>query len=244
MEKEILREYATRYETPEFIIGDPSWFMHQVQGTDNQEAMAFVASGLSYGSRPVFMKKIQALLDDADGEMYEWIREGAFRRLFSKDDDQCFYRFYTNATMHDFLQTYRSIILEYGNLGTAVCDKADNGYKAVERICQLFNATGKSNVIPQSCSSACKRVCMFLRWMVRDNSPVDIGLWAGNIDKRTLIIPLDTHVLQQSNRLGLINSKSASMATARSLTRVLSEVFPDDPLRGDFALFGYGVNNK
>jgi uncharacterized protein (TIGR02757 family) len=79
--------------------------------------------------------------------------------------------------------------------------------------------------------------------MVRDNSPVDLGLWADFIDRKTLIIPLDTHVLSQSVRLGLLNSKTASMATARRLTAALSTVFPDDPLRGDFALFGYGVNN-
>ena len=91
--------------------------------------------------------------------------------------------------------------------------------------------------------SACKRVCMFLRWMVRDGSPVDLGLWSGFIDKRTLIIPMDTHVLQEANRLGLINAKTASMSVARRLSARLAEIFPDDPMKGDFALFGYGVNH-
>ena len=84
---------------------------------------------------------------------------------------------------------------------------------------------------------------MFLRWMVRDNSPVDLGLWADIIDKRTLIIPLDTHVLHEANKLSLIQSSTTSMSTARKLTTVLKEVFPDDPLKGDFALFGYGINH-
>ena len=83
---------------------------------------------------------------------------------------------------------------------------------------------------------------MFLRWMVRDNSPVDIGLWSDFIDRRTLVMPLDTHVVQQSMRLGLLESAAASMSAARRLTVTLAEVFPDDPLKGDFALFGYGVN--
>ena len=82
-----------------------------------------------------------------------------------------------------------------------------------------------------------------LRWMVRDCSPVDLGLWGDFIDKRTLIMPLDTHVLQQSVKLGLLSCGTASMSAARRLTEALSEVFPDDPLRGDFALFGYGVEN-
>ena len=79
--------------------------------------------------------------------------------------------------------------------------------------------------------------------MVRDDSPVDLGLWSDFIDKRTLIMPMDTHVVQQACRLGLLNGRQATMASARRLTARMAEVFPDDPLKGDFALFGYGVNN-
>ena len=95
--------------------------------------------------------------------------------------------------------------------------------------------------MPKNTQSACKRVCMFLRWMVRDNSPVDLGLWADFIDRRTLIMPLDTHVLAEAMRLGLLNSRNATMSTAIKLTESLAKIFPDDPLHGDFALFGYGV---
>ena len=84
---------------------------------------------------------------------------------------------------------------------------------------------------------------MFLRWMVRDHSPVDLGLWTDIIDKRTLIMPLDTHVMQEANRLGLLSTKTTSMSTAIRLTEKLRETFPDDPLKGDFALFGIGVGS-
>ena len=84
---------------------------------------------------------------------------------------------------------------------------------------------------------------MFLRWMVRKDSPVDLGLWNDIIDQRTLIIPLDTHVIQEANRLGLIKTKSTSMKVACELTEKLRKIFPEDPLKGDFALFGYGINN-
>ena len=84
---------------------------------------------------------------------------------------------------------------------------------------------------------------MFLRWMVRKDSPVDLGLWNDIIDQRTLIIPLDTHVIQEANRLGLIKTKSTSMKIACELTEKLRKIFPEDPLKGDFALFGYGINN-
>ena len=83
---------------------------------------------------------------------------------------------------------------------------------------------------------------MFLRWMVRSDSPVDLGLWADLIDRRSLIMPLDTHVVQEAQRMGLLNSRTASMSTARRLTDVMLEIFPEDPLKGDFALFGLGVD--
>jgi uncharacterized protein (TIGR02757 family) len=85
---------------------------------------------------------------------------------------------------------------------------------------------------------------MFLRWMVRRGPAVDIGLWADFIDRKTLIMPLDTHVITQARELGLLSKESATMSTARKLTALMSEVFPDDPARGDFSLFGAGVDES
>lgn len=85
---------------------------------------------------------------------------------------------------------------------------------------------------------------MFLRWMVRTDSPVDLGLWADIIDRRTLIMPLDTHVVQEAQRMNLLQSRTASMSAARRLTDAMLKIFPDDPLKGDFALFGLGVDNE
>ena len=89
----LLRQYATQYETAEFLNGDPSWFMHQVAGVQNQEAMALVTSVLSYGSRPVFMSKVETLLRASSGEMHEWIIQGEYQKMFKADDNGCFYRF-------------------------------------------------------------------------------------------------------------------------------------------------------
>lgn len=83
-----------------------------------------------------------------------------------------------------------------------------------------------------------------MRWMVRDDSPVDIGLWNDLIDKRTLIIPMDTHVIRVATKLGLITSKSSSMSAAIKLTNVLQKAFPTDPLKADFALFGAGISHE
>ena len=215
--------------------------MHQVEGAANREAMAFLASCLSFGSRKQFLPKIQCLLDSAKGDVDGWVRNGLFERDFRCGCKDCFYRFFTHGHMYGFLQAYRVLLDGFGSLGEYVKQEASgDGYAAVDAICRYFASAGTVSVVPKNAQSACKRVCMFLRWMVRDNSPVDIGLWSDFIDKRTLVMPLDTHVIQQSMRLGLLESAAASMSAARRLTATLTEVFPEDPLKGDFALFGYG----
>ncbi len=240
---EMLRQYAWQYETEDFIIGDPSWFMHQVKGRENQEAMAFLASVLSYGSRKQFMPKIQQLLDCSGGEVYDWVRDGGYRQSFSLDDDCCFYRLFTRSTMFRFFSAFQQLITDYDTLGGYVRQNATDGISAVQAISRFFAEQGVSVVVPKNTESACKRVCMFLRWMVRTDSPVDLGLWADFIDRRTLVMPLDTHVVRQSVRLGLLSSNSTTMSAARRLTASLARIFPDDPLLGDFALFGYGINH-
>ena len=238
---DLLRTYAERYETVTFIEGDPSWFMHQVAGERNQEMMAFLAMALSYGARSQFLPKIQWLLDNAQGEPFEWVREGAYASVLEAGDKSCYYRLYNKGLMRAFLDACRELVLEYGSIGGFV--PSGETLKALDAFCGYFSARGLSVIVPKDTSSSCKRLCMLMRWMVRDGSPVDLGLWADRIDKRSLIMPLDTHVLTEAENLGLIKSRCTSMAAARRLTAALAEVFPDDPLKGDFALFGYGVNH-
>jgi len=239
----LLRQLAQRYETAEFLRDDPSHFMHQVVGQANQETMAFVAAALSYGSRQQFFPKIQFALDRSHGDIYEWVRQGRYADDIP-DDDRCYYRLYTNHTMRTFLQTLRQLLTQYDTLGRFVSqsDCQSDAFRALSAIVRFFAVHGPVAVIPKDTRSACKRLCMFLRWMVRDGSPVDLGLWSETIDKRTLIMPLDTHVLTQSRRLQLISSSSGTMHTAQRLTDRMRQIFPEDPLKGDFALFGYGIN--
>ena len=151
--------------------------------------------------------------------------------------------------MNDFLNALAQMIEQYGSMRGFMESVRERHHptgkltalEAVEAITTWFATHGSIGVIPKDTSSSCKRVCMFLRWMVRDNSPVDLGLWSDIIDKRTLIIPMDTHVLQEATKLGLITSKSTSMAAALRLSNKLLEIWHDDPIKGDFALFGAGV---
>lgn len=255
---------AEKYERPEFIQGDPSWFMHQIEGESNKEILAFIASAISYGSRKQFLPKIESLM--IKGDYKEWLLSGTYEEIVPRTDD-CFYRLYTKSMMNDFLKALAQMIEEYGSMkGFIVSIKNENknenknkkedqnkkrnwngkicALDAVKAITSWFATHGSIGIIPKDASSSCKRICMFLRWMVRDNSPVDLGLWSDLIDKKTLIIPMDTHVLQEATKLGIITSKSTSMSAAIKLSNKLKEFWPDDPIKGDFALFGLGVDES
>ena len=236
-----IRLLAETYETAAFLNGDPSWFMHQVSGRENQELMAFIASCFSYGARRQFMPKIQTLLDDSGGHISEWVKGREYTRLIA-DNDGCFYRLHTNSDARQLLDRLADCCERHGSLKALVAASATDRttIAAIEALVKEFGGS----IVPKSTQSSCKRLCMFLRWMVRSGSPVDLGLWADIIDRRTLIIPLDTHVMQQANRLHLISTRTASMRTARLLTAELARIFPGDPLKGDFALFGYGIHQQ
>lgn len=248
-----LKSLAEKYERKEFLVGDPSWFMHQVEGDTNRELLAFIASAISYGSRKQFLPKIQNILDACNGDTYEWIVSGKYKTFLPENDD-CFYRLYTNRTFMQFLSALAEMVKEYGSIKgyliantkkeacgtTRTADKIE-AIEAIKLITEWFANHQSIGVIPKDTKSSCKRVCMFLRWMVRDDSPVDLGIWSDIIDKKTLIMPMDTHVVQEANLLGLMKNTTTSMAAAIRLTKKLSEIFPDDPLKGDFALFGLGA---
>lgn len=233
--------------------------MHQIDGDTNKELLAFIASALSYGSRKQFLPKIQTILDHINtttkGDVAKWLITHEFDTLIPPHSTSCFYRLYNNEIFNRFLTALSLMIDQYksikaylqANMKTREC------LEAVFLISNWFHTHNSSEVIPKvpeftheglSNISSCKRICMFLRWMVRTNSPVDLGLWDEIIDRRTLIIPMDTHVVQESMRLGLLASKSTSMSNAIKLSQKLAEIFPDDPIKGDFALFGIGVDKN
>lgn len=185
-----------------------------------------------------------------------------------KDEMNCsFYRVFTFENMCAMFNVLREIFLQEKTLGaffkkkylaskTAAIGKenisSQNAASAeeiplYEIVRAPFANRGCGNLIPYTKNSACKRIQLFLRWMVRTNSPVDEGIWTW-YDKANLLIPLDVHVVQESVALGLLQKTqsgklpAASITMAKELTAQLKQVWPEDPLKGDYALFGSGVN--
>ena len=236
--KKKLISLADRYEIPEFTEGDPSQFLRWYEPAEGRgsvadvEVASFIAAMLAFGNRKQFIPKIREVLETSDrslGSITEWLKAGTFAKDFPTGETK-FYRFYSYDDMQVFFGELADILKEYETLGEYFKNK------------ELSSIFPKSSIVPKGRTSANKRIHMFLRWMVRRNSPVDLGLWTW-ANPADLLIPLDTHVMQEAAKLGLIPQKaSASHKTAELLTAALSQAFPGDPCRGDFALFGLGVD--
>ncbi len=248
--KRKLRELADGYEVPSFTKEDPSQFLRWYQPAAGRgtiadvETASFIAAMLAFGSRKQFIPKIRQILSTADsssGSISLWLKNCRFKKDFP-DGESKFYRFYSFDDMQVFFGELADILKQAGSLGEFFRIKMDEGGDFPllhETISQGFP---KSAIVPKGRNSANKRIHMFLRWMVRRNSPVDLGLWDW-ADPAELLIPLDVHVMQEAVGLGLLpEGSTASRKTAECLTAALAEVFPGDPCRGDFALFGLGVD--
>ncbi len=236
--KKKLVALADKYEVPSFTEADPSQFLRWYKPEEGRgtvadvEVASFIAAILAFGNRKQFIPKIRVVLETADrslGSVTEWLKAGAYAGDFPKGAAK-FYRFYSYDDMQVFFGELADVLKQYGTLGEYFKNR------------ELVTIFPKSSIVPKGRSSANKRIHMFLRWMVRRGSPVDLGLWEW-ADPASLIIPLDVHVMQEAAKLGLIpETAGATRKTAELLTAALSEAFPGDPCRGDFALFGLGVD--
>ena len=250
--KERLLFLADKYETTDFIKDDPSFFMHQYKRITDIEIAAFTAANLAFGKRSQILLHVKTILDSALDNLTEWVLDKKYTELFT-EGKKSFYRMYSHSDMILFFDVIHTMLTEYGSIGNAVKQKYNlilssnnnyiKAYSGSPLLAPVISSffTKDCSLIPHTKDSASKKLNMFLRWMVRDNSPVDLGIWSW-YSKKDLLIPLDTHVMQMANQMKIINTKTANLKTCTLLTQAMRSIFNDDPARSDFALFGYGVN--
>lgn len=238
-----LVELAEKYENISFYDEDPSQFLLRYKDLKNIETSSFLAAMLAFGNRKQFipkLKEIFQLADETSGNFADWILDDA--KNFPTGQKK-FYRFYSYDDLHIFFQELADILKKnetFGEYLKNLYGKNKNLHLA-DIISQCFP---KSKIVPKGKNSANKRIHMFLRWMVRTNSPVDLGIWTW-YSPADLIIPLDVHVLQESVKLGLLSENSKpTKKTAVELTNKMKIFFPNDPTKADFALFGLGVDEN
>lgn len=213
--------------------------MHRYTNERTAETVAFIAANLAFGRREQILSHVEAILDAAGKSPVDWILSQKYEDFFPENENS-FYRMYTNRDMRRFFDGLRKILESADSIGAFFKAKwSERGANYLHQV--IASSFPDCKLLPHSKDSAAKKVNMLLRWLVRTDSPVDLGLWKW-FSKKDLLMPLDTHVMQEANRLALISAKSANLRTALALTKKVAEIFPDDPLKADFALFGLGVN--
>ena len=250
MIKEILDEYIKKYETAEFIKDDPIQFIHKFQDKKDAEIAGFIASLFAYGKREVFISKVNHIFTLMNNKPYEFIKSFDFQ---NNCIENCSYRFSKDCDLIQILKTLNKLYSENETLESLF----KYNYERKKEVWDMFQGVvdyfysgidmeitkGFYHLLPNPAKkSALKRLNMLLRWFIR-KSAVDIGIWKF-IPKSELLIPLDTHVAKISRKLGLLKRNDNGYESVIELTNKLKEFDNEDPVKYDFALFGYGVNNK
>ena len=247
--KSYLDKLTEKYENKDFIKNDPIQFPHRFKQKEDIEIAGFIASIFAYGKREVFIQKLNIIFEKMNNKPYDFVRQ--FNEK-SNILDNCDYRFSKGIDLKQIVLTLKTLYNNNESLESLFL----YGWNKTRTINGMFQVVtdnfyarttmpitqGFYHLLPNpNKGSACKRLNMFLRWMIRDGY-VDLAIWKF-ISKSELIIPLDTHVAKISRKLNLINRQQNDWKTAKELTDKLKEYCPSDPVKYDFAMFGYGVNN-
>lgn len=249
---EQLNTAVGKYNCPDFIDLDPISLPHRLELLQDREIIGFWVAVLSWGRRSSIVNSGIKLLDLMDGRPYHFIMNHKPKDL--KRFEGFVHRTFQTTDALYFIHWFRWFYSKHESLESAFAFRGDylelNTGPALQHFHHLFFSLPEApqrtqkHVSLAMKSSTCKRLNMFLRWMVRkDNCGVDFGLW-NRIKPHQLLIPLDVHVDKVARRLGLIQRKQTDWKTVVELTEVLKTFDPQDPVKYDYALFGMGVMEK
>jgi uncharacterized protein (TIGR02757 family) len=241
------------------VSRDPVQFVHRYDDPRDREVVGLIVSAFAYGN----VKSILATAEHA----LSFLGKSPAQALASFDPRQdarrlraFYHRFNTSRDLAVFFWMIRRLLEEHGSLESAFinglsADDADTG-PALGRLSAAMLNTGYEQFYPRgelqrriavrfllpspADGSACKRMNLYLRWMVRASDSVDSGIW-NRVSPAQLVIPLDTHIARISQYIGLTDMKSPGWAMALDITRSLRELDRTDPLKYDFALCHLGI---
>lgn len=245
--RELLDAEARRINSPEFIADDPVQFPRRFTSQQDIEIASLLASTIAWGNRRMICRDADRMLALMDNAPYRFVMDRAYEDL----PDGNIHRTFFTADLRAYLRGLRLIYAEYPTLedfaaarevhlspspawalAEAVNERLAQANPDGERLCRC---------LPQNLrTSALKRLNMALRWLVRTDGIVDLGVWS-LLRPSQLFIPLDVHVGNTSRQLGLLERRANDRRSVEELTATLRDFNPDDPTLYDFALFGIGM---
>jgi uncharacterized protein (TIGR02757 family) len=245
--KQFLDEKSNLYNQPGFIENDPISIPHAFKKKQDIEIAGLFAAVLAWGQRPTIIRKCRELLAMMDNDPHQFILNHKPRDLRAFEEFK--HRTFNATDTLYFITFLKWHYQNYSSLEAAFKASVDdkNVGAALVNFHQLFfsladhpRRTQKHIATPDR-KSTCKRLNMYLRWMVRDDKRgVDFGIWK-TISPSQLICPCDLHVDRVARKLKLITRKQTDWITATELTSNLQRLDPFDPVKYDFALFGLGI---
>lgn len=228
--KDTLIGWAHEYNDPKYFQEDPiafpTVFMRRYEAGEavqaDVEISALLAAHLAWGRRAMIVRDCERMFDEMAWKPYDYVMNGEYR-------DE-------NVSLHRTIKWSEF---------ASICERLRKLYSVRESLEGMTDMEIRCSVFGQKEDRKApnKKINMMRRWMVRDDGKVDLGLWKAS-DKKDLILPLDVHVYDQASALGLTSRRQKDIVTAMEITDAFKEIWPEDPCMGDFALFGYGVNNK
>jgi uncharacterized protein (TIGR02757 family) len=246
--RETLDELYARYNRREFIHPDPLEFVHQYRDPLDREVVGMVASSLAYGRVQQILRSVSEVLQRMGESPSNFVLTHSQRNIerILKDFR---HRFTGGDQLAALLAGIKRVLVRYGSLQAcfvAHCgSKDDTILPALTEFVRELSANAPQvmdMLLPSPRKgSACKRLNLFLRWMVRSDE-VDPGGWSG-VEVCKLIVPLDTHMHRMSLEVGLTHRKQADMQAALEVTRAFRAIAPEDPVRYDFTLTRLGIHD-
>lgn len=247
--QELLEYYYSKYNAVSFIEDDPIIIPHQFTKLQDIEISGFFVATLAWGLRKTIINKSRELMDLMDNSPYDFvvnhkesdlIRLQEFKhRTFNSTDLLYFIHFFKKYYTNNY--SLETLFIPDSRNSANVKSGIDNFYTHFVSD-EYFPLRTKKHVASPSKKSACKRLNMYLRWLVRkDANGVDFGIWE-KIKPNQLICPCDVHVEKVARKLKLISRKQVDWIMAEELTQNLKKFDTEDPVKYDFALFGMGMN--
>jgi uncharacterized protein (TIGR02757 family) len=245
--KAYLDEQLARMNTPAFVENDPVRFPRRYKTLQDIETVSFVVATIAWGNRKMILNNAERLLSGWGDSPYRYVMDEGYRTLGNANVHRTFFE-------HDLaymLRGFRHIFASYGSIDNFLAhhNAGQSEAPAWFAASAIQSETAKANggqlngkCFPANLkNTALKRINMALRWLVRQDRIVDLGVW-NCIKPHQLYIPLDVHAGNTARALGLLQRKSNDRKAVEELTAKLREYCPEDPVKYDFALFGIGVN--